>query len=426
VTSAEPAIRVPPPSAASVPHGTARSPAARRRVRLDGDRPAAIVLGLFETGLAVARGLGRAGIRVIGLDYKLDVGSRSRYVEAHRSPRPLEDTEGFLTVLESLAARERRKPVLMVTSDDFLLPSSVNRQRIARTCEIVLPPSDIIESVEDKYRQVMLAASVGMPTPRTFAVDRLEDLAREDVPFPAIVKARNVTLWRRKIGSHQKAFIVDNREELETCLRTVTTTGVRAIVQEAIPGPDTNHFKVNAYIAADGTPLAAFGLRKIRQCPPGRGFGCLVESHNDAHLIEMGLAFLRSLEYRGVGSAEFKLDTRDGRLKLIELNPRYWQQVALAERCGMNFPLVHYLDVTGARPEPLTTFLTGAKWLNLFSDFDAFRDYRRRGELSILGWLRSVCGAMDSCFAWDDIRPGLHALGLEPFRRLRNHLLRTK
>ena len=74
----------------------------------------------------------------------------------------------------------------------------------------------------------------------------------------------------------------------------------------------------------------------------------------------MGKRFLESIGYRGIGSAEFKRDERDGELKLIELNPRYWQQAALAERCGVNFPLAQYLDLQRWGPGPSDT-LRGAR-----------------------------------------------------------------
>ncbi len=56
--------------------------------------------------------------------------------------------------------------------------------------------------------------------------------------------------------------------------------------------------------------------------------------------------------YRGVGSAEFKLDPADGRLKFIELNPRYWMQNELAAFCGAIMALAQYLDLSGREVPP--------------------------------------------------------------------------
>ena len=89
-----------------------------------------MVLGMFETGLAVVRGLGRAGIRVLGLDHRFGTGFRSKYVKASVCPEPLSNPDGFIDYLARLAESEEHKPVLFVTSDDFLLAVSRNRERL--------------------------------------------------------------------------------------------------------------------------------------------------------------------------------------------------------------------------------------------------------------------------------------------------------
>jgi predicted ATP-grasp superfamily ATP-dependent carboligase len=85
---------------------------------------------MFETGLAVARSLGRAGISVRGLDFRPDVGFRSRYVYASLCPHPLSEEDAFVDHLVQLAKGEQDRPVLFVTSDDFLLAVSRSRERL--------------------------------------------------------------------------------------------------------------------------------------------------------------------------------------------------------------------------------------------------------------------------------------------------------
>jgi predicted ATP-grasp superfamily ATP-dependent carboligase len=376
---------------------------------------------MYETGLAVARSLGRAGIRVYGVDFKPDIGFRSRFVEPAICPNPLEDTDAFLLYLERLAYRFDVKPVVFIASDDFLLSVSRARSRLARSCLLLLPPEIVVEAIEDKLAQAQLAARAGVRVPETFCgADLTSRREIEAVPLPAILKGRHVTGWRRAVGVQVKGFLVRSHDELAERLEQTEGYGVDTLVQELIPGPDTSHFKVSALISSQRELLSVFCLRKIRQCPPGSGFGCLVESHSDPHLLATGLALFNATGYIGVGSAEFKFDSRDGHLKLIELNPRYWQQVALAERCGVNFPLQHYLDAIGLNPRATQAYLTGVKWQNLHRDIDSFRVYHERGELSISQWLRSLRGPiMNSCYATDDVVPGLIGLTSEPLRRVR-------
>ncbi len=391
---------------------------------------AAVVLGMFETGLGVARSLGRAGIRVLGLDRRSDVGFRSRYVKGSLCPDPLQDVDGFVEHLLQVASVEEHKPVLFVTSDDFLLAVARNRERLQEFLLLNLPDTDVLESIADKYQQYELARSAGVPVPATFLLKRPGEVAelKQQIPFPVFVKAREVTAWRKAVGGNVKGFIAHTPEELEAHLEALSAKGVVGLVQELIPGPDTNHYKACCYVSRHGEVVRAFALRKLRQQPPGFGFGSLVESVDDPAVLSLGKRFLESIGYRGVGSAEFKRDDRDGELKLIELNPRYWQQNALAERCNVNFPLAQYLDLTGEVPPQAAAYEQHVKWLNVMADLDSFRVYRQRGELSFGAWIRSLAGPkVYSNFAADDPIPGLLAVATNlgarrPARALVKHV----
>ena len=386
----------------------------------------AVVLGMFETGLAVGRSLGRAGVRVLGLDTLPKVGFRSRYIRASICPHPIEQEQAFIEGLLRLAADQPAPPALMITSDEFLLPVSRNRDALGEAFRMNLPSPEIVESIADKYLQHQLAERAGIPTPRTWvARDRDQLLAiSEGIPFPAFIKGVQVTEWRRAMGDATKGITVTTSAELEAAFEIVFSRGISGLIQEVIPGPDTNHFKASCYVSASGETLLAFGLQKIRQQPAGFGFGCLVRSVDYADMLALGKQFFSRIGYRGVGSVEFKLDPRDGQLKLIELNPRFWQQNALADRCGMNFALVNYLDLVGANPEPVLHYRPGVKWVNLVQDLDSFREYHSRGELSFRQWLGSLRGEIVySDLSWDDPLPGLHEMILNQllrrgFRRL--------
>jgi predicted ATP-grasp superfamily ATP-dependent carboligase len=108
------------------------------------------------------------------------------------------------------------------------------------------------------------------------------------------------------------------------------------------------------------------------------------------------------------------LDRRDSKLKLIELNPRYWQQNGLSDRCGMNFPLMNYLELTGGEPKTVRDYRSGIKWVNIYSDIESFREYRQRGQISLRQWLASFRGEiMLSDLEWDDLLPGLREMVIE-------------
>jgi predicted ATP-grasp superfamily ATP-dependent carboligase len=373
----------------------------------------AVVLGLFETGLAVGRSLGRAGIPVLGLDSSKKVGFYSRYIQPQLCPHPSERECEFIDFLLEIGKRQNRRPVLFVTSDEFLITVSKNRQRLEDYYLLNLPEPAIIESIADKLRQYELCEKAGVAAPKTFVAQDMERLVqlKDDLPYPVFIKGREVNSWRKLMGVDRKGFVVNTPEELLDTFRLVFERGATGLIQEIIPGPDSNHFKACCYISRQGEVLLAFALQKIRQQPVRFGFGCVVQSICHPELLELGRKFLTAIDYRGVGSVEFKLDARTGEFKLIELNPRYWQQNGLAEKCGMNFPLIHFLDLTDCAPKPLVDYRYGIKWVNIYHDFESFRDYKKRGELSLKTWVQSLRGPkMYSDYARDDVHPWFHEL----------------
>ncbi len=217
----------------------------------------------------------------------------------------------------------------------------------------------------------------------------------------------------------EEFFVIRDHDELIQTGTSLIGKQIEYIVQEIIPGPDTSHYKYCSYTSREGHTLLEFTLRKIRQYPIRFGVGAIVESIRYQELVNTGRRFFSSIGYRGVGSAEFKYDHRDGILKLIELNPRYWQQNSLPTACGMNFPLTNYLELTGHRPQAINDFTEGIKWINRYNDFNSFISYLKTGEITFRSWRRSLRGKkVYSDFAWDDPGPFFYELrfGLKLFR----------
>ena len=84
--------------------------------------PAAYVLGLYDTGLGVARSLGRRGMPVRGFDSAPDLlGSFSRFCQHQACPDPVTNSGGLVDFLLDAAKREPAPPILFPTSDAFVL-----------------------------------------------------------------------------------------------------------------------------------------------------------------------------------------------------------------------------------------------------------------------------------------------------------------
>jgi carbamoylphosphate synthase large subunit len=83
-------------------------------------------------------------------------------------------------------------------------------------------------------------------------------------------------------------------------------------------------------------------------------------------VVDQGLAYLRGLECYGLSQTEFKRDPRDGAYKLMEVNPRLWQWHGLAAAVGVDFPLIAYWDLLGARLPAARANGTRKRWAITF------------------------------------------------------------
>ena len=371
------------------------------------------MLGLFDTGLAIVRALARRGIPVYGFDPDPNQpGFFSRYGVARRCPDPAEEQEALLGLLLAEAGRQGCRPVLYPTSDPFVLFLARHHESLARAFACVAPPPERLEALVDKRRQYALAEQRGIPLPPTFGVDSPGEVERtaERLPYPVLLKPRYGHLWRQHFGGDSKGLPARDPTELRAAYRRVRALGLEVLIQEIIPGPVGDLHLVDVYVDCHGRALGAMVAQKIRQYPTDFGVGTLIESVRRPEVAAQALRVCDAFGYRGLAEIELKLDRRDGVWKLIEINPRAWQQIAHGAACGIDFALLQYLDLTGQQPAPSFRFRAGVKWMNEVNDLRAAVAHARRRELGARGWLASLRGVRAfTTFAPDDPWPAVRA-----------------
>src|SRR5262249_8599734 len=146
-----------------------------------------------------------------------------------------------------------------------------------------------------------------------------------------------------------KAVPVCGRAQAIECFRRAHVAGQRVVLQEYVPGPASGHYYVDAFVDRNGRVLSHFARQRLRMHHAFANSSALWSiPHDEAHgapeIIDRAIAALRP---RGIVSAEFKLDTRDNQLKIIEINARVWKHVDFASQCGVNIARLAYDDALG-------------------------------------------------------------------------------
>jgi predicted ATP-grasp superfamily ATP-dependent carboligase len=219
-------------------------------------------------------------------------------------------------------------------------------------------------------------------------------------------------------GILAKAVRVHSPEELVREFDRTAELGVSMLVTEIVPGGDDQLCSYYSYLDEDGQPLYHFTKKKERQYPPEFGLGCYQMTTWDPEVAELGLRFFQGAKMRGIANVEFKRDSRDGTLRLIESNVRLTaanEQVRLA---GLDIPLLAYSRLTGVPGPELRSYKLGVPLWHPIEDVRSLLMYRRRGELTVSEWLRSLRRRQRfAMFSLEDPMPTVHSFGVKLRRR---------
>ena len=320
----------------------------------DRDIPAAVIDVGWVNGLGAIRSLGRAGVRVLAIDHRPSaLGFRSRYAERFVCPDPQESETRFIAFIRALG-----EVVVFPTHDEAL-------NLIARhlsDLEVLAPFSGwkVLERVQSKRAQLEQAEAVGVDVPRTLYPTSKHEAraAAEEIGLPVLVKPEHPVGFKRRF--RRQAFRCDTLEQVEEAYGRAEEFA--PMVQELVPGGDNTLYTVGSYLSRDGRPLGVFSGRKLRQTPPGVGTCRVGEAVWVQEPVDAALTLLRAFDYFGLSQVEFKRDARDGRFKLMEINPRLWQWHSLATACGVDLPRIAYADLVGATPSSAEMTGHGKRW----------------------------------------------------------------
>src|SRR2546430_608367 len=318
------------------------------------DVPAAVVDVGWVNGLGAIRSLGRAGIRVLAVDHRPSaLGFRSRYAERFVSADPHADPMGFVESIRALG-----QVVVFPTHDEQL---NLIAQRLGEL-EVLAPfPGwDVLERVQSKRAQLDEAVAAGVDVPRTHYPSTAQEAraAAEDIGLPVLVKPEHPVGF--KLRFRRQAFRCQSLDEVEESYKRAEEFS--PMVQELVPGGDDTLYTVGSYLARDRPPLGVFSGRKLRQTPPGIGTCRVGEAVWVQDAVDAALRLLAGVGYFGLSQVEFKRDARDGKFKLMEINPRLWQWHGLAAACGIDLPRLAYADPLGQTPGQATMNGEGKRW----------------------------------------------------------------
>lgn len=360
--------------------------------------PLACVMG----GMDLVRPLGLAGIRCMTVARP---GSPALYSRFNAAALPWSEfspaAQDLVERLVQFAGAQAAPPVLFFEEDAQLLMVSRHREKLAKAFRFVIADAALIEDLVDKARFQAVAERLALPLPPSRRLrpssGPLGDLG---LRFPLIVKPLTRDAEWAAIGGSQKAVRVETVQALHKLWPLLADCDTDFLAQEEIPGPESGMESYHVYVDRMGEIAGEFTGKKIRTWPVTCGHSTSLTITDAADVTELGRALTRKLNLRGIAKFDFKR-APDGKLYLLEVNPRFNLWHHLGAVAGINLPALVYADLTGTPRPAVTQARAGTRWC-MFKDYPA----ARAGGISALEWWRF---AQDSD-AWstvsrDDLMP---------------------
>ena len=286
----------------------------------------------------------------------IGVVSDSKIINFNEVP-DFETKEGFVKALNEYASkREEDKILLIGTSDELVRLIVENKDKLDKKYIHNYPTLDILNKVlvKDKFYEAFKDSNLDMPKTYVYECGSRQVIQEEVIQefmYPLIVKPGNsVEYHNHRFESMYKVYKVFSKEELLDVISKIEASGYKEnlVIQEFIPGDDCALFDSIFYCGKDKKvklmTFAQIGLQERN--PTGIGNCTFLVNGFDEYGYKEEIVynlkeFMEKIGYQGFAEFDLKYDERDGKYKVLEINPRQARSSYYLTACGHN--LVKYL-----------------------------------------------------------------------------------
>ena len=323
---------------------------------------------------------------------KLDPGYASKY--PHRKLLAYcdaHDPEGSFQAIKTEIEKYHYDLVIPL-NDDVAIILSKHKKELEQLTTIHVNDWSLFQMASDKLKTMMVCMKNDLPCPKTF--EGMEDYLRikDSVHYPLVVKPRTGCA---AVGFH---IAQDEKDLLEYYDQAEKKYGP-CLIQEYIP-QDGLQYKAELFIDRNGELKGACVFAKVRWYPIDGGSSTLNEVVDRPDIIADCKRLLEVIGWRGYADIDLIEDTRDGKVKIMEINPRITGSVKICFEAGVNFSELIVSDYLGQIVKP---------------QFDVKHVYLRYMHTDVLWFIKSPnrwhCkpswfsfkNTTDQIFSWSDL-----------------------
>jgi predicted ATP-grasp superfamily ATP-dependent carboligase len=296
----------------------------------------------------------------------LDKIFKSKHIsQYHQIPPASTDPNAYINELVELCKNHNYDG--LIPFGNYAYYAIVNfADHLKELVRFLVPSKKAFQIAHDKSKTIQFCKKIGIHVPYTYTDFERDDLATiaKEVKFPIVIKARSgtgVKMGLRYANTAQELF--EKFDEITSFESKSLAESYRSpLIQEFIPG----YIHDVCSVSFKGKVLNI--LTQVRQLmyPITGGVGAInYTTHND-DLIKTSRMLLEALDWNGPTQIEYKYDPRDGKYKLIEINPKLWGTLDLSIKTGMNFPGM-IRDILLDKKVAKNTYPTGVRYIFHYS-----------------------------------------------------------
>ena len=336
----------------------------------------------FSIGsLACVRSLGRRGVRTVVASEEgtVSMAAASRYCDEEVTvPSPHRNLLAYKNALLSFVSRAGVKAIIPTREEDAYVLAKY-RPAFARHVTALWPSFDAVAAAQDGYRLARIAEDAGVPVPETQRFDEVEDWDRRLIVKPryAILTPEYVDFFdptdcdgQNDPLHHPPGPPPDRDEILEYMLGHVP------IVQEYVPIEHEFSFRA---LYDRGEAVKTSVRRQLRGRSFEGGVSVYRELVDRPEIERLGERLLDELEWHGLATVQF-IESTDGSLRLMEINPRVWTSIPLDVRAGADYPYFYWALATGRRDRIEPDHELGYGMHNIYGELQYLHSILRERE----------------------------------------------
>lgn len=315
--------------------------------------------GRSRSSLPIIRTFGEKKFKVvIGESFKC-FSFMSKYVdEKVIYPDPEKNPEEFYNFIKKYLS-ENKIDLFIPVRDETTYISSVNKKELSKITNLIVPDKIKFEICRDKSKTIKFIRNLKIPHPKTI-------INFKYLTYDSIIKKVGLPfLFKPCIGSGSRGIIkISSEIEYSNTYRKVVSENRKYMIQEFIPNGGAFGVEV---VYFEGERKAYFVHKRLREYPISGGPSTLRLSVHDSLMEELSFKIFDNLKWHGVAMAEFRVDNRDNKPKLMEINPRFWGSLSTGIFAGVDFPFILYCLINNVEFKSDYEVGKMSRWL-LFGD----------------------------------------------------------